>query len=412
MGPSTSCPCRVCAAPLQRTFVDLGVTPLANSYLSADQLSEPEPSYPLRAMVCDRCHLVQLDAVVDPTLIFSDYAYFSSYSTSLLAASRRYADEVVDRLGLKTGDRVVEVASNDGYLLQYFLGRGLDVLGVEPAANVAALAAHRGIPTTVRFFGPDVAREIVAAGGPARLVIANNVLAHVPALNDTICGLRLLLAPGALLTVEVHHLLRLVEQCQFDNIYHEHFQYFSLHSAREVLGLNGLAVVDVEELPAQGGSLRLHVRHAGEDVAVSPRVAALLGREAAAGLTDPESCAAFGERVEGIRRGLRGFLEEAKNAGRTVVCFGAAAKGNTLLNVCGVGCDLVDYAVDSNPHKQGKFLPGSHIPIHPPSRLRETRPDYVLLLAWNLRDEITQAMSYVREWGAQFVVPVPAIQIV
>jgi SAM-dependent methyltransferase len=355
---------------------------------------------------------VQLDTIVDPQSIFSDYAYFSSYSTSLLEASRRFADEVVGRLPLRPGDRVIEVASNDGYLLQYFLGRGLDVLGVEPAGNVAALAVQRGVPTVVRFFGSGVARELIASGGRARLIVANNVLAHVPALNEMIGGLRLLLAPGGLLTVEVHHLLRLVQDCQFDTIYHEHFQYFSLRSARDVFALNGLTVADVEEIPAQGGSLRLHLRHVNEDVEVTPRVAEVLDREDAAGLNDPASAAAFVARVEEVRHGLRSFLEASRLAGRSVVCFGAAAKGNTLLNVCGVGADLIDYAVDSNPHKQGRFLPGTHIEIHPPSRIGETRPDFVLLLAWNLRDEITQAMAHVREWGAQFVVPVPVTQVV
>jgi SAM-dependent methyltransferase len=395
---------------LRKVFADLGVTPVANSYLRAEQLTLAEPRYPLRAMACGQCHLVQLETLVSPEQVFSDYAYFSSYSTTLLEASRRFADEVVARIELRPGDRVVEVASNDGYLLQYFLGRGLDVLGVEPAANVAQSAIARGVPTVVRFFGLDVARELAASGRQARLIVANNVLAHVPALNDVIAGLKVLLAPGGLLTVEVHHLLSLVAHCQFDTIYHEHFQYFSLQSARAALVRHDLDVVDVEEIPAQGGSMRLHARHAGE-AAAGPRVADLLRREDEAGLADPATYVSFAARVCDVRSGLRSFLESAKQSGRSVVCFGASAKGNTLLNVCGIGPDLVDYAVDSSPHKQGLFLPGSHIRVHPPETIRETKPDYVLLLAWNLRDEITASLAHVREWGGQFVVPVPTLQI-
>ena len=404
--------CRLCGAPLTRVVADLGATPLANSYLSAEQLHAMEPSYPLCALVCGTCFLVQLEAFATPGDIFSDYAYFSSYSDSLLEHSRAFAEMMTARLALGPADRVVEIASNDGYLLQYFAERGVDVLGVEPAANVAQEAVRKGIPTTVQFFGTETARAVAAMGPRPRLIVANNVMAHTPHLNDFIAGLAILLAPGGTLTVEVHHLLSLMTRHQFDTIYHEHFQYFSLGTARDALARHGLKVVDAEEIRTQGGSLRVVACHAGDNGQTeSPRVAALLAREQEAGLRDLDRYAAFGDEVRRIKLDLLDFLVTARKAGKTVVCYGAAAKGNTLLNYCGIDGDLVAAAVDRSPHKQGRSLPGSRIPIYHPDRVAEMKPDYLLLLPWNLREEIIGQMAHIRDWGGRFVVAVPELQV-
>lgn len=404
--------CRLCTAPLSHVAVDFGVTPMANAYLSPAQLGAMEPHYPLRMFVCERCYLAQLEAFVPAETIFSEYAYFSSYSETLLEQSRLYAEAMCARLELGPGDRVIEVASNDGYLLRFFVEKGLDVLGVEPAANIAEAARARGIPTLTRFFGREAAHAVAADGPRPRLVVANNVMAHVPDLDDFVAGLAVLLAPGGTLTVEFHHLLSLVEKCQFDTIYHEHFQYFSLATARAALEKHGLAVVDVEETPAQGGSLRVFARHAGEAEARPSRaVDAMLAREEAAGLRTLTRYDAFAREVARIKLELLAFLVAARQQGRTVVCYGAAAKGNTLLNACGVRADLIDAAVDRSPHKQGLYLPGSRIPIRHPDAVREIKPDYLLLLPWNLRDEIVQQMAHIREWGGRFVVPVPSLQV-
>jgi len=404
--------CRLCGERLFHLFADLGATPLANAFLRQEQLNETEPRYPLRALLCHACFLVQLEALVDPDTLFRNYIYFSSYSDTLLTSSKAYSDMMMQRLGLSRGDRVVEVASNDGYLLQYFLANGMDVLGIEPAANVARVASDKGILTLVRFFGSDVARELAAQGRHARLIVANNVLAHVPDLNDFIAGLKILLQPGGVATLEFHHLLSLIAHHQFDAIYHEHFQYFSLATARAALAAHGLAIVDVEEIPAQGGSLRIYARHQGEAFGhVSCSVADVLAKEDAAGLRSLAPYLTFAGRIESMKRGLLSFLEGARQAGTSVVCYGAAAKGNTLLNYCGVRTDLVDYAVDRSPHKQGLFLPGSRIPIHAPEKVMETKPDYLLILPWNLREEIMEQMSSIRAWGGRFVVPIPEVQV-
>lgn len=407
--PST---CRLCAEPLHHVVVDLGATPLANAYLRPDQLTDVEPYYPLRIFLCECCYLVQVEAVVAPKVVFRDYAYFSSYSDTLLRESKAFAERMTSRLNLGTGDRVVEIASNDGYLLQYFLADGLDVHGIEPADTVAAAAVEKGIPTTVRFFGSELAREMAAQGRQAKLIVANNVLAHVPDPGDFIDGLRLLLAPGGTITVQFHHLLPLVEQGQFDTIYHEHFQYFSLATALETLASRGLTVVDVEEVPAQGGSLRVFARHRDEvQEPASANVANVLANEAAAGLRTSECYVRFAERINNVKLGLLGFLVSARKSGRSIVAYGAAAKGNTLLNYCGIHADLIDYVVDRNPHKQGHFLPGSRIPIRHPDAIAETKPDYVLILPWNLSAEIMRQMSHVRSWGGRFVIPVPSLRI-
>lgn len=403
--------CRLCGEPRRHSVADLGATPLANAYLRADQLGEVERYYPLRAVVCSACLLVQIDYVVEPDTLFRHYLYFSSYSGARLESARAFAAHIIERLGLAPGDRVVEVASNDGYLLQQFVARGLDVVGVEPAVNIARAAAAAGVPTMTEFFGASLARTLAEQGQRARLIIANNVLAHVPDPNDFIEGIRILLAPGGVATAEFHHLLSLVEQCQFDTIYHEHFQYFSLATAQRAFAAHGLQVVDVEEIPDQGGSLRLYVRHAGEVGTPAGRVDRVVASERAAGLDCLERYRQFGTQIAGIKLDLLSFLVNARRDGRSVVCYGAAAKGNTLLNYCGVRADLVDYAVDRNPHKQGLFLPGSRIPIRAPAMVRETRPDYLLILPWNLRDEVMHQKAFIREWGGRFVVPVPSLRV-
>jgi SAM-dependent methyltransferase len=406
-GPS----CRFCGRPLFLSFADLGVQPLANSYLEPGDLGKPETFYPLHVYVCEECWLVQLPQAATPEAIFSDYAYFSSFSESWLRHAERYAEAMTPRLVLGAASRVVEIASNDGYLLRFFKERGVPVLGIEPAANVAAAAEALGIPTVVRFFGTELARELAAQGTRADLLVGNNVLAHVPDLNDFVQGLATLLAPDGVLTMEFPHLLRLMHEDQFDTIYHEHFSYFSLSAARRIFAAHGLVVVDVEELPTHGGSLRVYARHAGDAGPVDDRVAELLARERMAGLDRPGPYRAFAERVRRVKRQLLRFLLDARERGESIAGYGAPAKGNTLLNYCGVGTDLLDYTVDRSPHKQGRYLPGTRIPIHDPDRLRETRPDYVLILPWNLKDEIMGQMADVRSWGGKFVVAIPEVRV-
>ncbi|MGH7388532.1 MAG: methyltransferase domain-containing protein [Candidatus Rokuibacteriota bacterium] len=408
----TAAPCRFCGAPLEHVVVDLGMSPLANRYVAAAQLGDPERFYPLRVYVCGRCWLMQLPEAESAADIFGEYAYFSSYSRTWLAHARDYAAMAVRRFALAPTGRVVEVASNDGYLLQYFRAQGLPVLGIEPAANVAAAAEARGIPTRVEFFGRATAERLVAEGIRADLLVGNNVFAHVPALNDFAAGLATLLAPRGVLTLEFPHLLRLIAENQFDTIYHEHVSYFSLATAAAVLAAHGLTVFDVDELPTHGGSLRVYARHAGD--ASRPRtdaVEALLARERAAGLLERAPYRAFGEAITEVKRSLLEFLIAARREGKTVVGYGAAAKGNTLLNYCGIRGDFLDYTVDRSPHKQGRFLPGTRLPIHHPDRVAETRPDYLLILPWNLKDEIAEQMADIRDWGGQFVVPIPGVKV-
>jgi hypothetical protein len=390
--------------------VDLGVQPVANSYLTEAQLADDEPAFPLHAFLCDECRLMQLGWTVSPQEIFSDYAYFSSYSSSWLEHARAYAEAMEARLGLGADDLIVEVASNDGYLLRNFAERGRRVLGIEPAKNVAEAAIELGIPTETVFLGAASASELAGRHGRARLLIGNNVLAHVPDLEDFVSGLRTLLAEDGTLTMEFPHLLRLVDEGQFDTIYHEHYSYFSLLAAQDVFRRRGLAVVDVEELPTHGGSLRVYVRHAN-GAAPDARVDELLAREREAGLDDRESFGRFGSRVERTCRVFLDFLEQARADGRSVVGYGAPAKGNTLLNACSVSPELMVYTVDLSPHKQGCFLPGSHLPIHPPDRIFETQPDFVVILPWNLKDEISAQMSRIRDWGGRFVVPIPEVAV-
>lgn len=402
--------CRFCAAPLSYTFADLGVAPLSNAFLEEADLSRMEPFYPLHAFVCESCFLVQLDEFEAPERLFSEYAYFSSFSTTWLEHCRLFVEDVCERLSLGPSSRVVEIASNDGYLLQYFRERGLEVLGIEPAENVAKTAVSRGIPTLTRFFGAELASELAPAHA-ADLLVANNVLAHVPNLNDFVGGLDVLLAAGGTVTLEFPHLLRLVEEVQFDTIYHEHFSYFSFRTAERIFEAHGLAVYDVEEVSTHGGSLRIYARHAEAAPERSARAAGLAERERAAGLEDVATFLRFGDRVEELRREILAFFVEAKKKGATIVGYGAPAKGNTLLNYCGVRTDFLDYTVDRNPWKQGRYLPGTHIPVRAPEAVAETRPDYLFILPWNLEGEIIEQMSFIREWGGRFVTPSPAVRI-
>ena len=402
--------CRLCGAPLERTFVDLGVSPLANSYLAADDLAREEVFYPLKVFVCESCLLVQLPVAAAPEAIFDDYAYFSSYSDSWVEHARRYVDAVSDRFGFDRGSRVVEIASNDGYLLQFFVEREVPCLGVEPSANVAAAAIERGIPTEIAFFGAETADRLRQEGGPADLLIGNNVLAHVPDLHDFVEGIRRLLAPNGIATLEFPHVLRLIEERQFDTIYHEHFSYFSLFAVERVFDEHGMSLFDVEEVPTHGGSLRIYAAPTGTRE-LSARLLELREREHARELDRLDGFLGFDETVQSVKRGLLQFLLEAKRDGKSVVGYGAAAKGNTLLNYCGVRSDFLDYVVDRNPHKQGRYLPGSRIPIKGPDAVRETRPDLLLVLPWNIVDEIMEQMSDVRAWGCRFVIPVPEVRI-
>jgi SAM-dependent methyltransferase len=408
---NNSLTCRFCGAALHHSFVDLGVSPVANDYLKPEQLTQAESFYPLHAYVCDQCWLVQLPECQTREHIFSDhYAYFSSFSDTWLDHARRYVDMAIQRFGLGPKSQVIEIASNDGYLLQYFVAAGVPVLGIDPAANVAEAARKKGVATKVSFFGEATAKELAGQGTLGDLLIGNNVLAHTPELNDFVAGLKLALKPGGTITMEFPHLLRLMQENQFDTIYHEHFSYFSLLAVQKVFAAHGLVLFDVEELPTHGGSLRIYGAHAGTKP-VEPNIEKVLAKEKAAGLHRIEAYANFSEKVKETKRGLLEFLIKAKRAGKTVVGYGAPAKGNTLLNYCGIRTDFVDYTVDRSPHKQGLALPGTHIPICAPEQIQRTKPDYVLILPWNLRDEIMKQMACVREWGGKFVVPIPEVRV-
>jgi SAM-dependent methyltransferase len=388
------------------------MSPLCESYVPAERLNHMEPFYPLHVYVCERCLLVQLQEYVGPEDIFGEYAYFSSYSDSWVEHMRRYADAITERLGLGRDSFVVEVASNDGYLLQHFVKKGIPVLGIEPAANVAKVAEEKGVPTLVKFFGEETARELSAAGRRPDLICGANVLAQVPKPNDFVKGLQILLKPGGVVTIEFPHLVRLMEGNQFDTIYHEHFTYFSLLSSEALFAAHGLTVFDVDEIPTHGGSLRIYARHADDATKpVTERVTRLRASERAAGLDSLDAYAGFARQVERTKWALLEFLIGARRAGKRVAGYGAPGKGNTLLNYCGVGRDFIDFTVDRSTYKQGRFLPGTHIPIHAPEKIREAKPDYVLILPWNLKDEIMAQMAYIREWGGRFVVPIPEARV-
>ena len=404
--------CRSCGTPLKHTFVDLGMSPLCESYLSLDQINKMEPFYPLHVQVCDQCFLVQLESYVSPEHIFTEYAYFSSYADTWLQHAKSYTDLMVERFGFDKQSHVVEVASNDGYLLQYFVEKNIPCLGIEPAANVAEVAVEKGVPTLVEFFGVECATKLAKEGKQADLLLGNNVLAQVPDLNDFVAGMKILLKPKGVITVEFPHLMCLMAENQFDTIYHEHFSYFSFITAEKIFAAHGLTLFDVEELPTHGGSLRIYGRHQEDDSKpISDRAIALRDRELAAGFTNTECYANFAEQVKETKRKLLDFLITAKREGKTVVGYGAPGKGNTLLNYCGIRTDFLDYTVDRNPYKQGKFLPGTHIPIYHPDKIAETKPDYVLILPWNFKDEIMSQMSSISDWGGKFVVPIPEVKV-
>jgi SAM-dependent methyltransferase len=404
--------CRFCGAPLQHTFVDLGMSPLAESWVRPSELNQMERFYPLHVFVCDHCFLVQLEEFESAAHIFSHYAYFSSYSESWLQHAKSYVDMAIDRFGLDGASQVVEIASNDGYLLRNFVAKGIPALGIEPAANVAQVAVQQGIPTVVKFFGAEVARQLVAEKITADLIVGNNVLAHVPNINDFVEGMKILLKPSGTITLEFPHLMQLMANNEFDTIYHEHFSYLSFTTVETVFAAHGLSVYDVEELPTHGGSLRIYACH-GKDSSktVTARAKALRGREAATGFARLETYLCFADRVKETKRKLLEFLIRAKREGKSIAAYGAAAKGVTLLNYCGVRSDFIDYAVDVSPHKQGLFMPGIHLPIVAPEKIAETKPEYVLILPWNIKDEIMRQMAWIGYWGGRFVVPIPEVTV-
>jgi SAM-dependent methyltransferase len=404
--------CRFCGATLRHTLVDLGMSPLCESYVSPEKTNQMEPFYPLHVYVCEKCFLAQLEQYVSPEEIFGEYAYFSSYSDSWLEHSKRYTDMIVGRLGLGGGSTVMELASNDGYLLQYFVQQGIRAIGVEPAANVAAVAEKKGVPTVVKFFGRASAKELAAQYGRVDLLIGNNVLAQVPDVNDFVGGMKAVLKPSGVITMEFPHLMRLMSENQFDTIYHEHFSYFSFIATEKIFARHGFKLFDVEELPTHGGSLRIYGRHDEDDAKpIGARVVEMRQRELRAGLDKIETYSKFGEQVKETKRKLLEFLIDARRQGKSIAGYGAPGKGNTLLNYCGIRTDFIDYTVDRNPYKQGKFLPGTHIPILHPDKIRETKPDYLFILPWNFKEEIMAQMSGIREWGGKFVVPIPEVTV-
>ena len=404
--------CRFCETPLKYSFADLGKSPLSNSYLTREGLQQIESFYPLHVRVCKKCYLVQLPEFQSPEQIFSDYAYFSSYSETWLIHAKAYTELMIERFGFDSKSRVVELASNDGYLLQYFKEEGVPVLGVEPAKNVAKVAEAAGIPTIVKFFGVETATELASEGRRADLLLGNNVLAHVPDLNDFVEGMKILLKPQGVITMEFPHLMRLMAENQFDTIYHEHFSYFSFITVQKVFEKHGLSLFDVEELPTHGGSLRIYARHI-EDTSkpIGEKVFDLRAREEDAGYSNIQHYLSFNEKIKETKRKLLTFLISAKQNGKSIAAYGAPAKGNTLLNYCGIRTDFIDYTVDRSPHKQDHFLPGTHIPIYHPDKIKETKPGYMLILPWNLKDEIMEQMACIRGWGGQFLVPIPKIKV-
>ena len=405
--------CRFCKTPLEHVFVDLVNSPASNSFLSPEQLNEPETFYPLKVYTCHHCFLVQIDEYKKSDAIFNDdYVYFSSFSTSWLEHSRKYTEAMTERFGFDGKSLVVEVASNDGYLLQYFRDKKIPVLGIEPTANTAKVAIDKGIDTVVDFFGVRLATRLAAEGRKADLLLGNNVLAHVPDIVDFVGGMKVLLKDRGVITMEFPHLMQLVDNNQFDTIYHEHFSYLSLHTAQRIFGSQGLELFDVEELPTHGGSLRIYARHVADDTKpVSTRLSTVLAKETRKGMQGLAYYAGFQQKALAVKLALTSYLIEQKKAGKTVAAYGAAAKGNTLLNYCGIKADLLEYVVDANPNKQNKYLPASHIPVVAETHLREHHPDIVLILPWNLKDEITQQLDYIRQWGGHFVIPIPHLEI-
>ncbi|WP_312518681.1 class I SAM-dependent methyltransferase [Anaerospora sp.] len=404
--------CRFCKTHLTDTVVDLGMSPLSNSYVSPEQLNNKEAFYPLHAYVCPKCFLVQLEDFESPDTIFNDYAYFSSYSDTWLAHARQYTEKIRERFAITDKKLVVEIASNDGYLLQNFTEKCIPVLGIEPAANVAQTALEKGIPTEIDFFGRNLAQKLVDDGVKADLLLGNNVLAHVPDINDFVAGMKILLQKDGVITMEFPHLLKLMEERQFDTIYHEHFSYLSFETVEKIFGVHGLIMFDVEELPTHGGSLRVYACHSEfHGHVVTDRVASMKEKEVRFGLKEIDTYRAFAEKVKSLKLELLASLIKLKLQGKTIVGYGAPAKGNTLLNYCGIRTDFLEYTVDRSPHKQGKFLPGTYIPIFHPDEIRKTQPDYVLILPWNLKDEIMEQLEYIRKWGGKFIVAIPTVEV-
>jgi 2-polyprenyl-3-methyl-5-hydroxy-6-metoxy-1,4-benzoquinol methylase len=407
--------CRFCKTPLTHVLCNLGMSPLSNSYVKFENVHLGEKFYPLKVWVCDECLLAQLESFESPDAIFSDYLYFSSFSTSWVEHAKRYCDMMTERFGYNESSQIIEIASNDGYLLQHFKAKGIPVLGVEPAANVAKVAwDERQIPSVVKFFGVETAKELVANGQAADLLLGNNVLAHVPDINDFVGGLKVALKPEGVITFEFPHLQRLIAGNQFDTVYHEHFSYLSFLAMEKVFAHHGLTMFDVEELPTHGGSLRIFAKHEennGDLFTVTDRVSAMRTQETEFGLTRMETYTEFDEEVKATKRKLLKFLIDAKESGKKVVCYGAAAKGVTLVNYCGVRDDLVEYVVDKSPYKQNHYMPGVRIPIYGPEKIFETKPDYLLILPWNIRNEVREQMAAIREWGGKFVVPIPEVTV-
>ncbi len=404
--------CRFCQSPLTHTFVDLGMSPLCQTHITPEQLNHMEPFYPLHTYICSQCLLVQLPEFVSPAEIFTEYAYFSSYVDALLKNASDYADLMVDRFQFGPQSQVAEIASNDGYLLQYFQKKQIPVLGIEPAVNVSQVAKDKGIPVVNKFFGVQTATELAAEYGPVDLLLGNNVLAHVPDINDFVGGMKIFLKPDGVITMEFPHLMQLMQDNLFDTIYHEHFSYLSLLVVEKIFAFHGLTLFDVQEIDIHGGSIRIFARHTEDDSKpVTDRIAAFKDREIAFGLDQLDTYANFTEQVKETKRKLMEFLITAKQKGKTIAGYGAPGKGNTLLNYCGIRTDFLDYTVDRNPYKQGKYTPGTHIPILDPEQIRLTQPDYLLILPWNVKDEIMNQVSYIREWGGQFVVPIPEVKV-
>lgn len=405
--------CRFCGSPLRCSFCDLGMSPLSNEYLESHQLQDMEKFYPLHAYVCEKCFLVQLPEFETPDAIFSQYAYFSSYSDSWLRHAREYADHVTERFKLSHASLVVEIGSNDGYLLKNFVSRDIPVLGVEPAENVAVVARESGVPTISEFFGRAMAERLVNEDRMADLLLGNNVLAHVPDVNDLVGGLKILLKESGVITMEFPYLARLIEQKQFDTIYHEHFSYFSFSTVEQIFRSHGLVLFDVEELPTHGGSIRIFARHQEDSTrGISERVVAMKESELKKGLLGMDTYLGFGEEVKAVKRDILDFLIRAKRDGKSIAGYGAPAKGNTLLNYCGIRSDFIEFTVDRSPYKQNKYLPGTHIPVFSPEKLRERRPDFVFILPWNLKEEVMDQMKCIRDWGGRFVIPIPGIEVV
>lgn len=404
--------CRLCGSKLNESFVDLGMSPLSNAYITPKNVQSKESFYPLHAYVCSKCFLVQLEEFESPEIIFSDYAYFSSFSDSWLRHAENYVDMMIKRFKFNSNYQVIEIASNDGYLLQYFKKEGIPVLGIEPAKNIATEAIKKGVPTKSDFFGVKLADELIKENIQADLLIGNNVLAHVPNLNDFILGMKKLLSPSGVITMEFPHLFKLIEENQFDTIYHEHFSYLSLITVKQVFEKHGLAIFDVEELLTHGGSLRIYAKHIQDSSKnISPNVRCVMNKEVHLGLDRVQTYKDFSEQVKKTKRNILSFLINLKNEGKQIVGYGAPAKGNTLLNYCGIGKDFIDYTVDISPHKQGLFLPGTHIPIYQPNKIQETKPDYVIILPWNIKEEVMDQIGFIKAWGGKFVTLIPNVEV-